>query len=67
MISEVYQAKWPIRQIPWSWNGTAIYTNGAWSLASGSTNIDLVDSNAPAIVSWSNSVQATLTNLIAEP
>jgi hypothetical protein len=57
----------PIRQISWSWNGNAAFTNNAWTLTSGSTNVPASDSPAPSTISWTDCVQRTIKTYVSEP
>ena len=58
----------PIRQIHWDWNGEAIFTSSnVWTLVSGAPHVDANDSAAPSTISWTDSVQRGLANIVFEP
>jgi hypothetical protein len=56
----------PIRQISWNWEGYAS-TNGSglWT-GYGTAYVDPQDSPAPSIISWTNNIITTLTNVVPE-
>jgi len=62
MPNETNAIRVPIRQIHWSWSGTATNSGGVWT-ASGTATNDASDSPAPPTISWTNSISNTINNV----